>query len=404
MDAPNNIPADIAKKKRIKIAGIIGAICLVVLLFGCWFWFGFLCYIEYTDDAYVEGNQVYITPLHDGFVTAIHTDDTYLVEKGQVLIDLDTTDAVIRLDLAKENLAKTVREVCELLHQVFAYAAEIEVKKAELIRAMQDYEHREGVINAGGISLEDLEHATAALRASFFSLEITKALYHKSLSMVQGVSIKQNPLVLGAADAVRDAWVLLYRCKIYSPVTGLVAQRTIQVGMWAKAGDPLMSVIPLNEIWVNANFKETQLKHMRIGQDVKITSDLYGDDITFHGKIVGLPGGAGNAFSLLPPQNLSGNWIKIVQRLPVRVALNIDDIKHFPLRVGLSMEATVDIRNKDGEFVPISTEGSPKYETSIFELEEAGDQELIEKIIQANLDPFLSKYANTVFVHELKEK
>ncbi|MES2121832.1 MAG: HlyD family secretion protein, partial [Chlamydiota bacterium] len=166
---------------------------------------------------------------------------------------------------------------------------------------------------------------------------------------------------------------------------------------WVKKGQPLMSVIPLNQIWVNANFKETQLKHMRIGQNVSLTSDLYGSEVVFHGKVVGLPGGAGNAFSLLPPQNLSGNWIKIVQRLPVRVALDMNELKAHPLRLGLSMEARVDLRDQAGKLVPDSPKGSPLYATPIYAIEEVGDHKLIESIILDNLDPVLITYADTPY-------
>jgi membrane fusion protein (multidrug efflux system) len=384
-------------EKRKKLAFFYWSLCALVLIAAFIFWALYWRYREYTDDAYVEGNQVFITPLHSGFVQTIHTDDTFLVKEGQLLIELDETDAAIALDRAAENLANAVREVCQLFHQTFAYEADIGIKKAEFIKAAQDYEHRSGVLAVGGVSLEDFEHAVAALSSSFFSLKWTEALYEEALSMIQGTNIRTHPLVLFAADQLRDAWVQLYRCKIYSPVEGLAAQRTIQVGMWAKAGQPLLSVIPLDQIWVNANFKETQLKSMRIGQEVKITSDLYGRDVVFHGKIVGLPGGAGNAFSLLPPQNLSGNWIKIVQRLPVRVALDPEEIKEHPLRIGLSMEATVNLRDQEGCLVPTSTAGSPTYSTSIFEKEERGDLELAEIIIQENLDPLLSPYADTLF-------
>jgi membrane fusion protein (multidrug efflux system) len=366
------------------------------------FWLFYLRYIEYTNDAYVEGNQVFITPLRPGFITAIHSDDTFLVKKGQLLIELDRTDSLIALNQAKENLANVVRETCQLFHQVFAYRADVEIKKAEFIRASQDYEHRKDVIDQGGVSLEDFEHAIAALEASFFSLELTEILYEKSLSAVQGTSIKSHPLVLEAVDKLRDAWVQLYRCCIYSPIEGLAAQRKIQIGMWVDSGQPLMSVIPLDQIWVNANYKETQLKKMRIGQKVKITSDLYGRDVVFHGMIVGLPGAAGNAFSLLPPQNLSGNWIKIVQRLPVRVGLDANELKQHPLRIGLSMRATTDLRNQEGELVPSTTQGSPVYETQIYGAEEKGDEKFIEAIIDQNLDPFLASYADNPLMIELE--
>lgn len=368
-------------------------VCLALFFLALLAWLFYFRYIEYTDDAYVQGNQVYITPLHSGFVTSIHTDDSFWVQEGQLLVTLDTTDAKIALEKAKEMLAQTVRQVCELFHQVFVYRAEIDLQRAELIRDAQDYLHRQKVFEEQGVSIEDFEHSIAALRAQYASLEKTAALYHKALSAVQNTSLNQHPLVLSAADAVRDAWVRLYRCKIYSPVEGLAAQRTIQVGMWAPAGQPLMSVIPLDQIWVNANYKETQLKRMRLGQKVDITADLWGDETIFHGVIVGLPGGAGNVFSLLPPQNLSGNWIKIVQRLPVRVALDSQEIKERPLRLGLSCKSVVDTRQVGGKMVPNTTVGSPLYSTSIFQIEEQGDQELIHSVIDANLDPKLSEYA-----------
>ncbi len=384
-----------AEAKRKKIVQWYGSIAVVIACAVLLYWALVWRLQVYTNDAYVEGNQVAITPLRPGFVTAIHTDDTFLVKKGQLLIELDETDAIIALNRSREHLAQTIRNVCQMFHQVFAYQAEIEIRKAELIRATQDYEHRVNVLDAGGVSLEDFEHAVAALRSEFFSLMKTEILYEQALSLVQGTSIVDHPLVLEASDQVRDAWVQLYRCNIYSPVEGLTSQRKIQVGMWIDKGQPLMSVIPLDQIWVNANYKETQLKKMRIGQRVKITSDLYGDDVLYHGKIVGLPAAAGNAFSLLPPQNLSGNWIKIVQRLPVRVALDPDELKRYPLRLGLSMESTVDLRDQQGELVPTTTRGSPTYDTPIYLEEEKGDQEWIQEIIEANIDPTLEAYFNT---------
>ena len=360
-------------------------VCLIAYL--CFFRF-----YRYTDDAYVHGNLVQITPIHEGFVTEITTDDTFLVKKGQLLVSLNKTDALIELQRAKEHLAQTVRDVCQLFHQVFAYRAEIDEKKFTLIVNAQDYLHRSKVFKQEAVSIEDFEHAIASLRSQYASYQMSGALYFKTLAAIQNTTIRNHPLVLAAQDRVRDAWVRLYRCDIYSPVDGLVAERTIQVGMKVPAGKTLMSVIPLDEIWVNANFKETQVKDMRIGQEVKVTADLWGISQVFHGEVVGLPGGAGNAFSLLPPQNLSGNWIKIVQRLPVRVRLDPEELKKHPLRLGLTCRAFVDIRKKTGQQIPQKVGGSPKYQTNIFEEEEKGDMRLIEEIVLKNLDPTLSEY------------
>lgn len=368
--------------------------CILLAAIGFFYWL--ICWkdIAWTDDAYVEGNQVYLTPLHSGFVTAIHTDDTFLVKENEVLVELDRTDAIIALNRAQEELAQTVRNVCEMFHQVFAYQAEIEVIKAKFIRDAQDFEHRLRVLSAQAVSLEDYEHSVAALKESYYRMQNIRALYDKSLSLVQNTSIRSHPLVKAAADRLRDAWVYLRRCNLYAPTEGIAAQRSIQVGMWVKEGTPLLSVVPMNQIWVNANFKETQMKRMRIGQRAKITVDLYGKGIVYHGKIVGLPAVAGNVTSLLPPQNLSGNWIKIVQRLPVRIELDRDEIKAHPLRLGLSSEATVDLSNESGPYLPATTKGTPTYKTEIYSAEEKGDQACIEKIISANLDPNLFKYSS----------
>ncbi len=373
----------------------IGGACILLLIFLIWF---FVWRLQvYTNDAYVQGNQIYITALHEGFVESILTDDSFLVKKGQLIIKLDETDARIALKKAEKELGRVVREICQAFHNVFVLEAEIGIQKAKLLKAEQDYKHRKGVIGAQGVSLEDFQHAQDDLQASISALKRTQNSYHQAIAFIQGTTIHNHPSVQEAAQRVRNAWVRLYRCNIYAPADGLVAQRTIQVGMWVKPDKPLMSVIPLDQIWVNANYKETQLKHVRIGQPAKVTSDLYGDGVVFHGKVVGLPGGAGNVFSLLPPQNLSGNWIKIVQRLPVRIALEAKELKTHPLRLGLSMEVRTDISHQSGRLVPVSSKGSPNYITSIFQDEELGDAMLIENIITANLDPNLKQYASNPY-------
>lgn len=371
---------------------IFSSVILALLVISSTVWFVWFRQVKYTDDAYVQGNLITLTPLLSGFVTDIHTDDTFLVKKGQLIISLDETDAKIALDNARENLAATVRQVCQMFHQTAAYQADIEVRKAELIKTKQDYNHRIDVIEQGGVSLENLEHAEAALKSAYFMLKQTESYYQKELAMIQGDTIPSNPLVKAAVDKYLDAWIRLYRCKIYAPQTGLIASRKAQVGMYFNAGDPLLSIIPLDQIWVNANYKETQMKDMRIGQRVHLTSDLYGSKVVYRGRIVGLPGGAGNAFSLLPPQNLSGNWIKIVQRLPVRVALDPDEVKAHPLRIGLTMTARTNIQDQEGPLVPSTTSLAPNYATEIFSKEEDGALISANTIILKNLDPTLNYY------------
>ena len=390
--------SNMKKKAKQQHIALIIALCIIFLCFFL-YWLFIWRFEEFTSDAYVQGNLVTIKPLRPGFVTGIYTDDTYYVKKGQLLVTLNETDSIIALEKAKQKLAQTVRDVCQAFHNVFVFAADIKVKKAEYLKAKQNYKHRYDVIQMKGVSLEDYQNAADDLRASAASLESTQNNYHKTLAFIQGTSITEHPLVQNAIQEVRDAWVQLYRCKIYAPVDGIVAQRSVQVGMWLSPSDGLMSVIPLDQIWVNANYKETQLSNIRLGQPVRITSDLYGNSVVFHGKIAGLPGAAGNAFALLPPENLSGNWIKIVQRLPVRVSLNPDELKKYPLRVGLSLEVTTDLSNQNGGFNNTATTESPRYSTDIFQQEEAGVDELLTRIIATNIDPNLQKYAQNVFAY-----
>jgi membrane fusion protein (multidrug efflux system) len=379
------------RKKKSIIINFLIALCGFIII-GYIFWFNFLSTFEWTDDAYVEGNKVVITPLVNGFVTAIHTDDSFLVKKGDLIVELDKTDATIALEVSKSEFAKNVRDVCQYFHDVFTLKAQIEVDRALLIKTIQDYQHRAGVIEAEGVSIEDYEHSIAFLRQAYYTLKKDIANYDRALAYVQGTTIFDHPLVQASAEKLIFNFVQLHRCNIYSPVDGLAAQRQIQVGMWIASGYSMMSVIPLDQIWVNANYKETQMRKMRLGQKVKVTADLYGDDVVFDGVIVGLPGAAGNAYSLLPPQNLSGNWIKIVQRLPVRVALDEEQIKKHPLRLGLSMETTVNLEDQSGYLVPQNSKGSPNYVTNIFKEEEEGSKAVIDAIFNENLDPTLAKF------------
>ncbi len=384
-----------AIKRRTKFQ-IFWLIIIVLTLAGLLYWLLYWQHIAYTDDAYVQGNQVLITPLHEGFVTGIYSDDTFLVDADQLLVQLDETDAQLKFVAAGETLARVVRELSQVYHQLFAYQSDLEVRKAALILAKQNWTHRINVIERGGVSLENLQTAEASLRESYYSLKQVESLYQKERAIIQDSSILNNPIVVEATQKYIDAWVYLYRCRIRSPVKGLVAQRTIQVGSWLNPGHPMMSVIPLDQIWVNANYKETQMKRMRIGQKALITSDLYGHRVRYHGRIVGLPGGAGNAFTILPPQNLSGNWIKIVQRLPVRVRLDPEEIAKHPLRIGMTMRSRVDLRSDSEGLVPTQTDLSPQYLTRIYETEEAGAAEAAIDIVINNIDDLLIDYADQV--------
>ncbi|MCH9634566.1 MAG: Multidrug export protein EmrA [Chlamydiae bacterium] len=385
------------KKKRLLFTFIFfGIIVLASLVIGV-FWTSRWQYTKKTSDAYVQGNKVILTPLVDGFVTGVYTDDTFLVEKGQLIVQLDSADAELAYRDALQEFSRAVREVCALYHKVFAYESEIQVKEAEWIKAQEFYNHRLEVLNQGAISLENFQTSEADLEESFYELSRAESNYQEEVAKIIGKSIRTNPLVKSAEDKLSQAWINLYRCKIYAPVRGLVAQRAVQVGMWIDSGTSLLSIIPLDQIWVNMNFKETQMKHMKIGQKVKLKADMYGGDVQYKGKIVGLPGGAGNAFSILPPQNLSGNWIKIVQRLPVRVELDEDDLAAYPLRIGMTMRAQVNVKNQSGSYLPSSSKGAPSYCTNIYENEIMKSKKQIARIFLDNADPSLEAYFFTPF-------
>jgi membrane fusion protein (multidrug efflux system) len=362
----------------------------IFLLLGCaWFfyWFFYGRFYEKTDDAYVNGNIVVLTPQIPGIITSISAIETDFVSQGRVIIQLDPTDPTIEYDRSQAELANTVRQVVQMYEMVKEYEAKIEVQKAQLIKESQDYAHRKELIDEGGVSLENFEHAQARLSSSFFSLVMIEYQYLEALAAVENTSLLNHPLIVQAKDKVRASFVRLQRCTIASPVTGVVSLRKAQVGERVEPGTPLLSIVPLEQMWVNANFKEVQLSKMRIGQSAMVSADIYGGSVVYHGKVVGFLGGTGSVFSLLPPQNATGNWIKIVQRLPVKIALDPEELKRHPLRLGLSMEVSVDLHDEAGSVVPQEKPPEPIYETTVFEKEEEGVDAVINKIITDNIPP-----------------
>lgn len=380
-----------SKKRRKR--WIWGYIALILILAIAIFiyWWKWLRFEEYTDDAYVAGNMVALTPQIPGIVVSIHADETDFVRDDQLIIELDSTDAAIAYEQKKSELAEALRQAVARFERVSQLRAEIEQKKAMLwIRALE-YEHRKRLVLSGGVSLEDFEQSEAALRSSFSSLEDSEHMLTAAFAQIERTTVISHPTVKKAQEQLKEAYVLLNRCTIFSPVKGMIAQRNAQVGQHVKAGDKLLAIVPLDEIWVYANFKEVQLKKMRIGQPVKMTADLYGRSVVYHGKVVGIAAGTGSVFSLIPPQNATGNWIKIVQRLPVRIALHPQEILDYPLRLGLSMEVRVDIHNTEGSSLPALKSSAPVYETHIFEEQLVGVNKVIEEIIDQNVSSsFLS--------------
>jgi membrane fusion protein (multidrug efflux system) len=340
---------------------------------------------EDTDDAYVNGNVVQITPQITGTVVSIGADDGDLMHKGQVLVKFDPSDADIALQQAEANLARTVRQVRGLFSNVDGYKADVAAKKVALTKAEADFKRRQNLANDGAISQEELAHARDALDTARSSLTSSEQQLDTNRALVDDTVIASHPDVKAAAAKLRQAYLDDARAVIIAPVTGYVAKRTVQVGQRVQPGAALMAVIPLDQVWIDANFKETQLKHMRIGQPVEIRSDLYGGEVKYSGTVDSLGVGTGSAFSLLPAQNATGNWIKIVQRVPVRIRINSEELAKNPLRIGLSMDVNVSLHDQSGPALAQQSPHEAVFSTDVYQEQLASADQLIEKLIQANL-------------------
>ncbi|HET7561083.1 MAG TPA: EmrA/EmrK family multidrug efflux transporter periplasmic adaptor subunit [Rhodanobacteraceae bacterium] len=371
------------KKRRVLLRGLVGVIVVVAIVWVLYYLFVGRWY-ESTDDAYVNGNIVQITPQVPGTVISIGADDNDYVRKGQPLVKLDPSNTDVALDKAEAALAQTVRKVRGLYSTVHSSKADVAAREAVVEQARADYQRRKGLADSGAISAEELAHARDALTTAQSTLAAAKAQLATTSAMVSDTQIATQPDVKAAAAAVRAAWLNDQRTTLLAPVSGYVAKRSVQVGQRVQPGMPLMAVVPLDAVWVDANFKETQLEHMRIGQAVTLTSDVYGGSVTYHGHVEGLGIGTGSAFSLLPAQNASGNWIKIVQRLPVRIALEKSELEKHPLRIGLSMDVDVNLRDQKGPMLSRQPPQHPVFSTDVYTRSQAAADALIAKIIHAN--------------------
>ena len=354
--------SDARPQKRSRRLGFIalGAVVLVgALAYGA-YWFLDARYYGSTDDAYVNGDVVQITSEVPGTVLAVNVDDTQPVEVGQKLLDLDPADARIAVANAEADLARAVRQVRGIFAQSSELKAQIDQREQSARTADDDLKRRGGLISDGAISAEELSHARDAVTSTRANLAAAREQLSQTVAQIDGTTIADHPQVLAAEAAVRNAALALHRTEITSPVTGLVAKRSVQVDQRVAAGTPLMAVVPLDDVWIDANFKEGQLEHMRAGQPVAVHTDFYGRDVTYHGHVVGMAAGSGSAFALLPAQNASGNWIKIVQRLPVRILIDPAELKAHPLRIGLSATVEVDMHNTSGPLMTTAVRNTPQ--------------------------------------------
>ncbi|CAG2269367.1 MULTISPECIES: HlyD family secretion protein [Burkholderia] len=355
-------PQNNGKRKRMMTL-LVAVIVIAAIAYGLYY-FLVARFHEDTDDAYVNGNVVQITPQVTGTVIAVKADDTQTVKAGDPLVVLDPADSQVALQQAEANLAQTVRQVRGLFVNDDQYRAQVALRQSDLSKAQDDLRRRLAVAQTGAVSQEEISHARDAVKAAQASVDAAQQQLASNRALTANTTIASHPNVMAAAAKVRDAYLANARNVLPAPVTGYVAKRSVQVGQRVSPGNPLMSVVPLNAVWVDANFKEVQLKHMRIGQPVEMTADIYGSSVTYHGKVVGFSAGTGSAFSLLPAQNATGNWIKVVQRLPVRIELDPKDLDKHPLRIGLSMQVDVDIKDERGD--QLVNAPNTVYETNVF--------------------------------------
>ena len=394
--APKQFAANPARKNALI------AIASVVVLAGLgWTAYEWLVasHYESTDNAYVQGNVMQITPQMGGTVMAILADDSDLVKAGQPLVKLDPTDAKLALAQAEASLAQAVRQVRTLYAnngalnaQVILRESDVAKAQTEIARANEDVNRRQSLVAQGAVSKEELSHAQTqltngktALAAAQAGVAAAREQLGSNQAMTDGTAVDKHPSVLVAAAKMREAYLATQRTALPAPVDAYVAKRNVQLGQRVAPGTPLMSIVALNQLWVDANFKEVQLRHIRIGQSVHLTADLYGKKVDYTGTVAGLGMGTGAAFALLPAQNATGNWIKVVQRVPVRVQLDATQLAKNPLRVGLSMEATVDVSQQDGKMLADAPRATALVQTTVYDALDVGAEEAVRRVIAANL-------------------
>jgi membrane fusion protein, multidrug efflux system len=410
-DASQVKPPRPGRTRRIALSTLVIVFAIAGLVVaGYWYVLG--QFRVTTDNAYVGGNLVQVTPQVAGTVVSIWADDTDLVTQGQVLVRLDDADARVQLQVVEANLAEAVRAVRGLYasdNQTLALVTQREADvqrarhdadaaQAEARKAADEFRRREALFRDKYISAEALQTSRTSLSAALAQRDSARArvadaqaalaqAHEQSVGatgLVDNTSIETHPRVAAAEARVREAYLAVVRATIVAPVGGYIAKRSVQVGERVAPGTALMAIVPLSDVWVDANFKESELENVRIGQPVKLTSDLYGNDVKFSGHVTGLGAGTGSVFSLLPAQNATGNWIKIVQRVPVRIDLDPATLKGHPLRVGLSMNVAVDTHDRRGEILARAPLKESRYATPVYELQARAVDERIAKIIAAN--------------------
>jgi membrane fusion protein, multidrug efflux system len=331
------------KAMRRRLFMLLGGVVVIAALIAFVWWYIVASGYVSTDDAYVDASVAEITPQIDGLVRSVPVNDTQTVKRGQILVVIDPVDQQIAVAQAEANYGQATRRVEQYFANASAGVAQVSSKRADLQRAQLDYKRRMALASTGAVSGDELSTAKDALDTAVAGVEMAQRQLLSQQALIRGTTVQNNPEVMTAKAQLDTARLGLSRTVLRAPVDGIVAQSVVQVGQRVQVGTQLMTVVPVAQVYVNANFKEGQLRRVRIGQGATLTSDLYGSSVVFHGKVAGVGGGTGSAFAVIPAQNATGNWIKVVQRLPVRIALDPAELARHPLRVGLSMDATIDI-------------------------------------------------------------
>ena len=371
-------------QQRKKGLSIFILLLLLIAIGSAAYWFFFIKGFEETEDAYVSGNQVMVSAQVAGNISKINVDNMDPVQAGDVLLELDDTNAKLSFEQAKSNLANAVRQVSQLNYTVKQLKSAVRANEITLAQAQGNLNRRVQLVKDGAIDKESFQHAKEAVELAKANLTTSQNQLEANQALLLDGPLSEQPQIQSAVSNLKQAWLNLERTKIRSPIKGYVARRNAQVGQAVSVGGALMAVVTTDQMWLDANFKETQLTHMRIGQPVEIHFDLYGKDKTFNGKVVGIEMGTGSAFSLLPTQNATGNWIKVVQRVPVRIQLDPQQLAENPLRIGLSATVKVDVSDSQGETLRDQSPTTTLYSTNVLQYDESAVNNLIESIIRDN--------------------
>ena len=381
--SPASVASRLQRSRRTWLT-ILGVALAVVALGALAWWWLYASRYQSTDDAYVAGDLVGVMSQVSGTVVSIGADETDRVQAGQELVRLDATDYRIALQDAEQQLARAVRQV----HTVFANRDELRAlvgeRRADLGRAQADLARRRAVAASGAVSTEELGHAQDAVKAAQDALTAAEHNLAAGAALVGRTGVSDNPDVRAAATQVERAWLNGQRTSVRAPVSGYLARRNVQLGERIAPGTPLMAIVPLERLRVDANFKEVQLDRMRIGQPARVIADLYGGHVEYHGRVEGLGMGTGAAFALLPAQNATGNWIKVVQRVPVRIALDPKELTEHPLRVGLSTRVRVDVEDGSGSQLAGEPRREPVLATNAYDTNLSEIRMHIAEIIRDN--------------------